>query len=260
MNSEVVTLPYAIVEDIPDVADRLRLEMEQYPGWVCVGNASSVRQARQLLDAHRPALLFCDWDLVGGSGFEVLQHVAAMSDYNPYLVFNTGFQADHPEIAEALVNIYRPDTFINKPYWKKLKEQLPAILTEARLKSQSAQAKPDHVWVHTFEGQRIKINRASIICIVQDAVYPRCKRIYTVSDTEGILCQLNWKEAEDILAEGGIDFFVTNKRQSIICREFLKEVDGVYAYLQHMPFKVEVVKEYLKAFYAWAGIKRSNGI
>lgn len=255
MNSEVITLPYAIVEDIPDVADRLRLEMEQYTGWVCVGNASSVRQARQLLDAHRPALLFCDWDLVGGSGFEVLQHVSAMSDYHPYVVFNTGFQADHPEIAEALVNIYRPDTFINKPYWKKLKEQLEQILVAAREKHAKGNVVADSTWIIAADGRRIQLNRSSIICIVQDTVNPRHKRIYTPRYSDGLACQLTWPEAEDILSQGSIDYFVTNKRLAIICRQYLLQVDGCFAYLQHVPFKVEVVKEYLRPFYAWAGIK-----
>ena len=251
-------LTYAVIEDIPDVAERLRLEMDRFPGWQHAGSAASVRQARQLLSDHRPSLLFCDWDLVGGSGFEVLQHVATLPGYNPFVVFNTGFQADHPEIAEELVNHYKPDVFINKPYWKKLLEQLEQILADAREKHARGNVMPDSAWVASADGRQVQVNRSSIICIVQDAVNPRHKRIYTSRYPEGLACQLTWPEAEDLLARGGIDYFVTNKRQSIITRPYLLQIEGCYAYLQHVPFKVEIVKDYLRAFHAWAGISSSR--
>jgi len=122
---------YCIIEDIPDVRERLRKEMNSWPEWNCVGSADSVRMAKKIIDEIRPNLIFCDWDIVGGSGFEVLQHIQQIKDYAPFIIFNTGFQADHPEIAEELINTYKVDAFINKPFWQKLLEQLPVLLQQA---------------------------------------------------------------------------------------------------------------------------------
>lgn len=251
-------LTYAIIEDIPDVATRLQHEMQRYAHWHCAGMATSVSQARQLIATERPALIFCDWDLIGGSGFEVLQHAAGLAAYHPFVVFNTGFQSDHPEIAEALVNEYRPDAFINKPYWKKLTEQLPTLLLQAAHKyEQQAQSANHAWWLHAADGRRHPVLAPDIICIVQDPAHPRHKLIYTLAHQQGLACTLTWPEAEERMRAAGVDYFVANKRQAIITRPFLLQTEGCYIYLRHLPFKIELVKERQKPFEEWLLGKKS---
>ena len=109
-------LSYYIVEDVCYAAERLQREMRQYSKWNFAGSAMGVKQAIKDITEYKPQLIFLDWDLVGGSGFEVLQRIQDIRGYHPFIIFNTAFQSDHPEIAEELVNTYKPDAFINKPY------------------------------------------------------------------------------------------------------------------------------------------------
>jgi two-component system, LytTR family, response regulator len=245
------TLKFLIIEDIPDVATRLEHEMKKYTEWKYVGNAKSVREAKWLIEQEQPQLLFCDWDLIGGSGFEVLQYVQTLSNYQPFVVFNTGFQSDHPEIAEELINTYRPDVFINKPYWKKLQEQIPAIVVAAQQKSASINEPPSNCWIQNTEGKQLKINAPDIICIIQSPAHPRQKVIHTTLHKSGIHCYLTWPEVIALLKQNQIHHFVVNKRQAIVCKQHIVGTDRQYVHLHGLPFKIEVVKDLQKDFLQW---------
>lgn len=52
-----------------------------------VGTAENVDQARALIDAHRPELLFLDIHLPGESGFDLLESL----DYEPRIIFTTAY-------------------------------------------------------------------------------------------------------------------------------------------------------------------------
>jgi two-component system, LytTR family, response regulator len=252
MPSNITPLTFAIVEDIEDVATRLTHEMSSYTTWQHCGNAKSVREAKELIANKRPALVFCDWDLVGGSGFEVLQHISSIAQYKPYIVFNTGFQSDHPEIAEELINTYRPDVFINKPYWKKLTEQLPRIVKDAEAKQTTGINQPNaDCWITTVDGQSIRITGSQIICIVQSPSNPRQKLVYTPTYRDGLITSITWPEALQLLAEQYIDYFISNRRHSIINRSFILSTEKQFVHLRHLPFKIEIVKEHVKSFYDW---------
>ncbi len=244
-------LKFLIVEDIPDVATRLEYEMKRFAGWNYIGNAKSVREAKWLIEQQQPHLLFCDWDLIGGSGFEVLQYVQTISNYQPFVVFNTGFQSDHPEIAEELINTYRPDVFINKPYWKKLQEQLPDIVVAAQQKIVRKESVISDCWITSAEGKQLKVAAKNIICIVQAVDHPRQKIIHTTQHKNGIPCLLTWQEATSLLQAHQIDFFVVNKRQAIVCKTHISGTDRQYVHLNGLPFKVEIVKELQKEFMQW---------
>ena len=249
-NLSQTVLRYLVVEDIPDVADRLVHEMKRYPEWENAGTAQSVRQAKQLIDAHRPTLLFCDWDLVGGSGFEVLQHIGLLQPYEPFVVFNTGFQSDHPEIAEELINTYKVDAFINKPYWQKLVEQLPVLLQKAMLKSTQTQA-GQLIWLRKVDNQRHRVDGKLITAIVQCPENPRNKLVYLLGQPVPLACTLTWRDAADLLERSGESCFAINRRYALISKLHVQRYQPPYVWVGHPPLKLEVVKENLRDFEKW---------
>ena len=241
---------YCIIEDIPDVRDRLHKEMNAWPDWHCVGSSDSVRMGKKIIEENRPNLIFCDWDLVGGSGFEVLQHLQQMKEYAPFIIFNTGFQADHPEIAEELINTYRVDAFINKPYWQKLLEQLPDLLLQAAMKV-STQQVVCWVWIRGENGQRQRVNARMITSIVQCPQNPRNKLIYLWGQTQPIACTLTWKEAGDLMEQSGEPSFAVNRRFAIINKAHIHRFQPPYVWVGNPPMKLEVVKENIREFEKW---------
>lgn len=244
-------LCYYIVEDIYDVVKRLQHEMQRYKEWKFAGSAQGIKQAIQEIGERKPHLIFCDWDLVGGSGFEVLQHIQNMREYQPFIIFNTGFQSDHPEIAEELVNTYKPDAFIGKPYWHKLTVQLEGLLYKAKLKSQQRSNSSKIVWLTDIHGNKCPIDPQEIICVLQPVAHPRAKTIYSGLYKNGKEFFLTWKEVTDLLVANNISFFVTNKRFSIVVRKFIESYYKPYVYLKGLPFKVEIVEDYFKDFEQW---------
>lgn len=253
MNAETKhqnTLKYLVVEDIPDVAKRLQHEMNPFTNWTFAGHAVSIREAKSLIKDHFPQLIFCDWDLVGGSGFEVLQFVQQQPNYQPFVIFNTGFQSDHPEISEELINTYKPDAFINKPYWQKLLEQLPSLLTRAELKACSQQAALQ-VWLKADNGQRQRIDATLITSVVQCPENPRNKLVYLWGQPQPIACTLTWKEASDLMEQSGNPIFAINRRYAIISKTHVQRFQTPYVWVGNPQLKLEVVKENMREFEKW---------
>lgn len=244
---------YLVVEDVEDVVARLVHQMQHYAHWQCAGTTGIVRQAIKLIDAAEPHLIFCDWDLIGGSGFEVLKHIRSKTGYHPYIVFNTGFQTDHPEIAEELINTYKVDAFINKPYWKKLMEQLPTILEKAHQKVlQQAQVNND-VWLRTAQGEKIKIDPLHITAVLQHPNVPRYKCVYLNGQAEPIIAVLTWPAVTTLLQDHAHDHFAINRRYAIICRAYLQRYQSHHVWVGNPPLRLEVVRENAKAFEEWVG-------
>jgi len=241
---------YCIIEDIPDVRERLRKEMNSWPEWNCVGSADSVRMAKKIIDEIRPNLIFCDWDIVGGSGFEVLQHIQQIKDYAPFIIFNTGFQADHPEIAEELINTYKVDAFINKPFWQKLLEQLPVLLQQAADKIDSP-TDQKRWWLKLANGERQRVNINEIIAIVQCPENPRNKLVYLHQNVKPLACTLTWQNASEYFERAGQEAFGINKRYALIGKKYIHRYQPPYVWVGNPPLKLEVVKENVKAFEKW---------
>lgn len=244
-------LTYYIVEDITDAAIRLQHEMQQFADWQFAGHAKAVKQAKHDIGEKKPQLIFCDWDIIGGSGFEVLQFIKSIIHYHPFIIFNTGFQSDHPDIAEELINTYKPDAFINKPYWQKLKEQLETLLNRAKIKSIEQNKEQNSIWINDERGRKIPICPQHIICILQSEINPRSKIFYTLLFQKGIELIITWKEINLILSEHHINFFITNKRSSVVIKNSIESYYSPFVYLKQLSIKVEIVTEYIKDFEMW---------
>ena len=204
---------YYIVEDVIDAATRLQHEMTKYPDWIFAGHATGVKKAMAEITSLRPHLIFCDWDIVGGSGFEVLRHIHNIAHYYPYIVFNTAYQSDHPDIAEEANNIYKPDAYIGKPVWEKLTKRLPTIVKEATIKYQSGLQQTKPIWISNIHHTRVPIQPNHITHVLQSEYNNRAKIIFTILDSTGVEAVLTWPEIREILTQHSIDFFVTNKKK-----------------------------------------------
>ena len=76
-----------IVEDEPLARQRLRSLVDELEWVTCVGEAADGRVALDLLNEHRPDLVFLDIELPELSGLEVL----ALSAHTPAVVFTTAY-------------------------------------------------------------------------------------------------------------------------------------------------------------------------
>lgn len=79
-----------LVDDEPAARTNLRgLLAEVAPEVEVVGEASHITEARALFDAERPALVFLDVEMPGGSGFDLLRE---LKRWDFEVIFVTGFQ------------------------------------------------------------------------------------------------------------------------------------------------------------------------
>lgn len=76
-----------IVEDSRLARQELKNLLAKHPAIEVIGEASHVEEARQLIEALNPDLLFLDIQLPGKNGFELLE----MLETSPLVVFTTAF-------------------------------------------------------------------------------------------------------------------------------------------------------------------------
>lgn len=127
-------LTYLVVENAPDVCEGIIRRMKNFDRWESLGYCVGVKETIEKIKTTKPHLLYLDWGLNGGSAYEILQEVQNLSGYNPYIIFNTGFQKDNPEIPQEIINKYKVDKYLVKPLWENLRIHLPQYLQEAEEK------------------------------------------------------------------------------------------------------------------------------
>jgi two-component system, LytTR family, response regulator len=242
---------FLIVENASDVCMGIIKRMEQYQHWQSLGYCLAVNEAIQKVTETLPDLLFLDWSLNGGSAFEVLQAIQNINNYNPYIIFNTGYQKDNPEIPVVLINQYKVDKYIVKPIWENLRLHLKTYLNEAILKKQSCLQKEKKIWLSDDSGAKVLIDLNSIVCIVQHPATPRTRIVYTHHQDKHIVTALQWDKWCDILTNHQINFFVTKSRAHLVIRKFIKTWDSPHLKLAGVQFTIEVVKEKRKIFEDW---------
>ena len=73
-------LTIAVVEDEPRTRQRIADVVSRQPGWVLLGDAGTLAEARDLLRAATPDVLLLDIGLPDGSGLDLLSDLAALPD------------------------------------------------------------------------------------------------------------------------------------------------------------------------------------
>lgn len=247
-------LKYLIIEDSLKVCDGIAERMQAFSKWKSCSFAHHVEDAKKISAKEKPQLIFIDWALKGGSAYEVLSHIQNIPNYHPYIIFNTGYQSENPEIPQEIINNYKIDKYVVKPLWENLRKNLSTYLTEAEKKlEQNIVVK--EIWLTDIQKRKVHINLLDLICICQDSENHYSKNFY-ISNIERITFKISWIEIIEILKQNKICFFVTNSRHHLITKQFIESYKRPFIKMKNFPFKIEVVKEKLHEFEVW--IEDSN--
>ncbi len=242
---------FLVIENAIDVCEGIERRMRPFENWESIGYCTGVKESIVKIKSSKPHLIYLDWSLNGGSAFEVLQHVQNIPDYNPYIIFNTGFQSDNPEIPQEIINQYKVDKYLVKPFWESLRKNLPVYLKEAELKAEQSKIKSKIVWVEDENGAKVQLPLNRIICIVQHPDHPRRKNFYIATGVKEITIPITWEKCYEILDNNKLDYFVTKTREHIVIKEYIEKFERPFVRIKGLPFKVEVVKEKIREFIHW---------
>lgn len=241
-------LKYLIVEDSPKVCEGILERMNEYEKWNPCSFAHHVEEAKKIALKEKPPLIFLDWALKGGSAFDVLKHIQTIPQYEPYIIFNTGYQSENPEIPQDIINNFKIDKYLVKPIWSSLRKNLSLFVTEAERKFNSINTQKTVVITDT-EKNAHKVDLLTLVCICQELGNKYNKVFYF--HTSKIIVRLNWKQIFDILEVNNINYFITNSRQHLIVKKYIESYQRPFVRLTDFRNKIEVVKDKLHEFEMW---------
>lgn len=242
---------YLIVEDSINVCEGIKKRVDDFPSWHCCSFAHHVEDAITTIKEHLPSLIFMDWSIKGGSAYEVLQFIENSQNYNPYIIFNTGYQSENPEIPQEITNNYKIDKYLIKPIWENLAQNLSNYLSEASIKADDAShIKKSTLWLVDVDKKRHHINLKQLSCIVQYHGKPYCKDLH-FTHHQHITVKMSWEKLIAILSEYELDFFVVHSRYAIIIKDHVACYERPVVRIHHPSIKIEVVREKLRDFEKW---------
>ncbi|MEQ1554515.1 MAG: response regulator [Ferruginibacter sp.] len=245
-------LTYLVVENAPDVCEGIIRRMDEFTNWHSLGYCLGVKETVQKIENEKPQLVFLDWSLNGGSAYEVLQTIQNLPKYNPYIIFNTGYQKDNPEIPQEIINNYKVDKYLIKPLWENLRTNLAAYLLAAEEKINLHKTKDKSIWITDDNGHKILINLEEIICIVQHPTEQRSRNVFFTSKDKQITLPLQWQKIYDLLKNNEVNFFVTKHRSHLVVKKHIEKFEKPFVRMKGLTaFKIDVVKENCSAFEDW---------
>lgn len=242
-------LKYLIVEDSYKVCQGIKERMDDFQNWEKCPFAHHVDDAVREIKMTKPELIYLDWALKGGSAYDVLYCIENIQEYDPYIIFNTGYQSENPEIPQEIINNYKVDKYLVKPLWENLRNNLSIYLKEAEEKSRRRIAKMK-IWITDIEKRKHHINLLDIICIQQHFNNPYHKIIFCINE-KSVITKLSWSQFIQTLNNYNIDFFITNSRQHLIIKNYIDYYNRPYVKLINYKHKLEVVKNKLSEFEKW---------
>lgn len=250
MNSNTV-YKYLVVENVIDVCEGIERRMKPFAQWHSIGYSTGINDAVEKIKTIKPQLIFLDWSLNGGSAFEVLQQVANIPQYDPYIIFNTGYQADNPEIPQEIINNYKIDKYLVKPLWENLRNNLAVYIKEAEGKATATGNKNKPIWLCDSEGAKHPVELCNLICVCQHPTEQRYRNFYFSNKEKPFVTPLKWQECNEMLTANNINFFTTKHRSHLVVKEHIEKYERPFIRLRNFSFKIEVVKESLRAFEHW---------
>ena len=241
-------LKYLIVEDSPKVCEGILERMNDYEQWNACSFAHHVEEAKKIASCEKPQLIFLDWALKGGSAFEVLKHIQTIPEYEPYIIFNTGYQSENPEIPQDIINNFKVDKYLIKPIWSNLRKNLSCYVDDAEKKFTTKITKKTIILNDINKGVH-KVDLLSLVCVCQEAGnrYNKVFHFYT----NDLTVKINWKQIVDLLEANHIDYFFTNARQHLIVKNYIESYSRPFVRLTNFRNKIEIVKDKLHEFEQW---------
>lgn len=230
---------YLVVEDDLHVCEGVKLRMNAFPNWDCLGLIPSFDVALKTIQEEKPSLLFLDYSILGGNTFNLLDQIKTISNYNPFIIYFTAYGSDKDFISEDAINKYRVNKFLNKPIWEKLTEQLVSFIMEAETWIKTNEN--SFLWLDTKDKTRVKIEPFKIICINQPENNPRFKIIRT-TDNHIFEIKASWSDCERMAEEHSINYCYTKARDTIINKKYITKIQKPNIWLNDF-FKITVTKE-----------------
>lgn len=229
---------YVVIDDDIKVCENIKKRMSKYKNWNCEGLIVSLSESLSIIQGTMPNLVFLDWSIKGGNAFTLLEKIEKIEYYNPYIIFFTGYQNDHPEIPVELINRFKINKYLIKPIFENLTINLDKYIKEAEFLHI---ANPiNEFWVEDINKVKIQINPHDIICISQ-SINPRAKIFHTKND-ENIEVKASWSLCERIAKEFKIEYCITKSRETIINKKFITKLHRPFIWLNNR-IKVEVTKD-----------------
>lgn len=223
-----LTYNYLVVEDDLRVCESIKERMDLFKNWECVGLIADYITALDKIKSFKPELIFLDYSILGGNSFELIIALRNIQDYNPYLIYFTGYGTDQPHIIEDAINTYRVNKFLHKPIWEKLTSCLPSFIEEAE--NWICKNKAEFLWIETTQKIKLKINPKEIVCINQPENNPRLKTFLT-SSNQIFDAKLSWEACEFIAKKYGIDICYAKSRDTLINKAFISKIQRPYVWL-----------------------------
>lgn len=249
---------FLVVENAVDVCEGIERRMSSFGQWESLGYCTGVKEAIEKIKFSKPHLIYLDWSLNGGSAFEVLQQIQNLGAYNPYIIFNTGFQSDNPEIPQEIINQYKVDKYLVKPFWENLRKNLSIYLKEAEMKVEQSKPKSKMIWIEDETGAKIQLPLNRIICIVQHPENPRSRNFYIEAELKPITIPIIWEKCYELLDAYGINYFISKSRNHLVVKDYIEKFERPYVWLRELPFKIEIVKEKIREFTDWLSSGAAN--
>ena len=78
---------YVVVEDDLKVCEGVKLRMNQFPNWNCLGLIPYFDIALKTIQDKQPNLLFLDYSILGGNTFNLLEQIKTIEDYKPFIIY-----------------------------------------------------------------------------------------------------------------------------------------------------------------------------
>lgn len=236
-------LTYLIIEDALNVCEGILERMKDYPLWECVGVCQDIVTAHSALRINLPALIFMDWDIRGGSTFELLNWIQNTEGYSPYVIYFTGFQSDEPSIPVDIHNKYHVDKYLIKPIWNELSLELDKYVDQAEQKAKRK------TW-YSFRTENQGYVQIPLNDIVYVAVFDpekRTKSIYLKS-RQSYLVRMTFDELEEIFLDAGIPCIRPNRKFSIVNPKYIKAYQRPEIFLHHTNHTLTVSSDNLSDF------------
>lgn len=243
---------YLIIEDSLKVCEGITERMEKFNKWAACKFAHHVEEAKSIIENERPQLIFIDWALKGGSAYEVLARAEAIPHYHPYIIFNTGYQSENPQIPQEIFNNYKIDKYIIKPIWENLRLHLASYITEAENKHLSSK-EGMRIFITDVYKRSASIDIRHLVCICIHHENPYLKTIH-LNNGSSIHVKASWKHISELLQKYSLNYFITNHKEHTIIKEHIEVYKRPFVKLKSFPHKIEVVRDKLADFEKWLAV------
>ncbi|MGD1844937.1 MAG: LytR/AlgR family response regulator transcription factor [Salibacteraceae bacterium] len=201
-----------LIDDEPEAIEGLKSMIQLFcPSLEVVGSANGIIEARQLIEAHHPELVFLDVEMPGGSGFDLLKQL-------PKPQFQTVFVTAYDQYAIRAVRFNAFD-YLLKPIGPEELESVVERLEKKKVEEPEPEyshliesyktGKFSRIGVPTVTGTRF-IDLSDIIRLSADSNYTH---VHLVKERKKLLVARTIKTFEEILE--GTSFYRVHKSHLI---------------------------------------------